>query len=137
MPILAFPPLPCIIISKAFRTDREISRTTQPKRERELQAWQPDAPTAEANPGLAGQNGAATRGDDVTFGPNTGGSNRTWDQFATNERLFGVKTQFDEDVYTTKLDRSGKDFKEKEKRAERIAAEIMGVSLLQFRLTIR
>lgn len=29
-------------------------------------------------------------------------------------------------MYTTKLDRSGKDFKEREKRAEKLAAEIMG-----------
>lgn len=45
-----------------------------------------------------------------------------------NEEMFGITTRFDENVYTTKLDRTGKDFKEKEKRAERIAAEITGVS---------
>lgn len=65
-------------------------------------------------------------GDDVTFGPGTGGV--SWDQFATNEKLFGVKTSFDEEVYTTKLDRSGPDFKERERKAQQIANEIMGVS---------
>ncbi len=65
--------------------------------------------------------------DDLTFGPNAG-TGGTWDQFATNEKLFGVTTSFNEDEYTTKLDRSAKDFKEREKRAEKIAAEITGVS---------
>ena len=67
-----------------------------------------------------------THGDDVTFGPDA--SNGTWDQFATNEKLFGVKTSFDEEVYTTKLDRSVPDFKERERKAQQIANEIMGVS---------
>lgn len=106
-----------------FRTDVEISRTAQPKRERELQAWQPDPSTPE--PSLTSTAPSTQRGDDLTFGPNAGGS---WDQFAVNEEMFGITTRFDENVYTTKLDRTGKDFKEKEKRAERIAAEITGVS---------
>lgn len=63
----------------------------------------------------------------MTFGPGTSGAATQWDQFAVNERLFGVRTHFDEDEYTTKLDRSAKDFKEREKRAEQIAAEITGV----------
>ena len=50
-----------------------------------------------------------------------------WDQFAANEKLFGVKTQFDESLYTTKLDRSAADFKEREREAQRIANEIIGV----------
>lgn len=62
----------------------------------------------------------------MTFGP--GSNNISWDQFAANEKLFGVKTNFDEDVYTTKLDRSAADFKERERKAQRIANEIIGVS---------
>ena len=34
-----------------------------------------------------------------------------------NEKLFGVKASFDEEAYTTKLDRNAPDFKEKEKKA--------------------
>lgn len=71
--------------------------------------------------------------DDETFGPPVGGAtgangNGTagWDQFSANEQLFGVKASFDEDVYTTKLDRSAPDFKEKEKRAAKLASEIIG-----------
>lgn len=51
-----------------------------------------------------------------------------WDQFAENERRFGTKTDFHEEMYTTKLDRSGKDFRERERRAEILASQIMGVS---------
>jgi hypothetical protein len=47
-----------------------------------------------------------------------------------NEKLFGVKATFDEDAYTTKLDRSAPDFKERERKAQRIANEIIGVRLL-------
>jgi PAB1-binding protein PBP1 len=64
-------------------------------------------------------------GDEVTFGAKSSG---TWDQFAANEEKFGITTKFDENVYTTVLDRSAKDFKEKERKAERLAAEISGVS---------
>lgn len=49
-----------------------------------------------------------------------------WDQFAANEAKFGLKTSYDEELYTIKLDRSRPDFAAKEKEAERLAAEIMG-----------
>jgi hypothetical protein len=67
-------------------------------------------------------------GDDNTFGPGANGNGNSWDQFSANETLFGVKASFDEDVYTTKLDRSAPDFKERERKAQRIANEIIGVS---------
>lgn len=50
---------------------------------------------------------------------------RGWDQFETNEALFGVKSTFDEEIYTTKLERGPK-MRELEKKAERIAREIEG-----------
>lgn len=103
-------------IYSAFRTDTDISGKPKPGRERELQAWQ--APADATVPGPTG--------DDLTFGG--GGGGNSWDQFAVNEKLFGVKTNFNEDDYTTKLDRSGADFKEREKRAQRLANEIIGVS---------
>ena len=46
----------------------------------------------------------------------------TWDQFATNERQFGVRTSYDEDLYTTKLDKAKSKMSAAE--ADRIAAEI-------------
>jgi len=101
----------------SFRTDADISGKGKGGRERPLQAWQPGADGASAPPGQFG--------DDVTFGTVTAGNN-SWDQFAVNEKLFGVKTNFDEDVYTTKLDRSAADFKERERKAQKIANEISG-----------
>ncbi|KIJ62803.1 hypothetical protein HYDPIDRAFT_93541 [Hydnomerulius pinastri MD-312] len=104
-----------------FRTDTDISKG-KAARERELQAWQaseaPGSPSATAthHEGI---------GDELTFGPNAGG-NMSWDQFAVNEQMFGVTTSFDEEVYTTKLDRSAADYKERERKAQRIASEIMG-----------
>ena len=105
----------------AFKTDTDISNKPGLRKERELTAWTSDAP----NPTPTVTFGTHT--DDVTFGPSANGS---WDQFATNEKLFGVKTSFDEEVYTTKLDRSGPDFKERERKAQQIANEIMGVSCI-------
>jgi len=87
-------------------------------RERELQAWQPSGDI----PPATGLNG---RGDAETFGPGANGG--SWDQFATNEKLFNVKTTFNEELYTTKLDRTGADFDAKQKKAEKIANEINGV----------
>jgi hypothetical protein len=58
-------------------------------------------------------------------GGNSGGS---WDQFAANEKLFGLKTDFDEELYTTRLDRSAPDYKDREKWAIEKANEIQRVS---------
>ncbi|TFK28121.1 hypothetical protein FA15DRAFT_665603 [Coprinopsis marcescibilis] len=100
----------------SFRTDVEISAKRGVGRERELQAW---VPSGDGNAG-------ATLGDEDTFGPNTGSG--AWDQFTANETLFGVKASFDEDVYTTRIDRNAPDFKERERNAQRIANEIMGTT---------
>jgi PAB1-binding protein PBP1 len=89
-----------------------------------LKAWQPDSDSSNAAD-LAG-----THGDDITFGLGSN-NNASWDQFAANEAEFGVVTSFDEEQYTTKLDRSAPDFKEREKKAQRIANEIMGVSVIR------
>ncbi|KZT20164.1 hypothetical protein NEOLEDRAFT_1141136 [Neolentinus lepideus HHB14362 ss-1] len=104
-----------------FKTDTDISQKAAPRRERELQSWA-DSPlpsTALNNrPGLA---------DDETFGSGSS-TGLKWDQFTVNETLFGVKTDWNEDLYTTKLDRSRPDFKEREREAQRIANEIMGAA---------
>ena len=56
-------------------------------------------------------------------------SNIPWDQFETNARLFGTKTSYQEEIYTTKLNRGGADYKKREKEADRMASEILGVRL--------
>ncbi|KAI0322616.1 hypothetical protein OF83DRAFT_1093168 [Amylostereum chailletii] len=104
-----------------FKIDTDISKAAAPRRERELQAWHED----EVPPSAGGPIVQSLLTDDLTFGPGASG-HTSWDQFAANEKLFGVKAGFDEDVYTTKLDRSAADFKEREKRAQALANEIMG-----------
>lgn len=53
-----------------------------------------------------------------------GSKGATWDQFAANEQQFGVRTTYDEDLYTTKLDKGRAKMSAAE--ADRIAAEIEG-----------
>lgn len=53
-----------------------------------------------------------------------GSAQSGWDQFETNERLYGVKSSYNEDLYTTTIDTSSPLYKERAARAERIAREI-------------
>jgi PAB1-binding protein PBP1 len=76
-------------------------------RERQLQRW----------------DGGADGSDDVTADLESS-SGVPWDQFKANEKLFGVKTNYDESYYTTNIDRSHPQFKEREAEAERLAREI-------------
>lgn len=89
--------------------DSLISQTRHVE-ERELEPWIPDENVPQL-PEL----------ENIFDGP----WNRNWDQFETNETLFGVKTTFDEELYTTKLLR-GPQTEELEKEATRIAREISG-----------
>ncbi|GMF69071.1 unnamed protein product [Aspergillus oryzae] len=47
-----------------------------------------------------------------------------WDQFEANARLFGATSSYDENLYTTRIDRSDPTYKQKEAEAARIAREI-------------
>ena len=51
-------------------------------------------------------------------------SGGAWDQFAENERLFGLKTDYDENIYTTSIDKSHPQYRERLAAAERKAREI-------------
>ncbi|CAN7084407.1 unnamed protein product [Brassica oleracea var. botrytis] len=67
-----------------------------------------------------------TRVDKETGMKNTGMCIHTgWNQFEVNETLFGVTSTFDEELYTTKLER-GPRTRELEEQALRIAREIEG-----------
>ncbi|KAE9600414.1 hypothetical protein Lal_00045506 [Lupinus albus] len=61
--------------------------------------------------------------------------NRGWDQFETNETLFGVKSTFNEDLYTTKLER-GPQTRDLERQALRIAREIEGEDTQDLHLAV-
>lgn len=47
-----------------------------------------------------------------------------WDQFEENERRFGLKTDYDENIYTTKIDKSHPQYKQRLAQAEKKAREI-------------
>lgn len=97
--------------ASGFRTDTDISGGAGPSRERELQRWEPTAEEmASANMSL----------EDSTT---TGGG---WDQFADNEMRFGVKSDYDENIYTTRLDKNHPLYKQREAHAAKIAQEIEG-----------
>ncbi|GAB1312890.1 poly(A)-binding protein binding protein [Madurella fahalii] len=91
----------------SFRTDAAISNS-RPGAERALKAWVPDT-------------GYEVDGS-LEKSSNTG----VWDQFAENERLFGLKTDYDENIYTTVIDKSHPQYKERLAAAERKAREIEG-----------
>ena len=101
-----------------FQTDADISASKGPK-ERDLQRWVPDGP----DPAIA-SSGSKRGGDSETFGTHSAGG---WDQFETNKRLFGGDSTYDENIYTTKLDRSAPDFEVRKREAERLANEIQNV----------
>ena len=88
----------------SFRTDAEISGPIG-VREKELQPWQP-GPESNVNLSL----------DESALG--------TWDQFATNEKLYNVQSDYDENLYTTAIDRTTPRYREREAKAARIAREI-------------
>ncbi|KAK6911940.1 LsmAD domain [Dillenia turbinata] len=90
--------------------DAFISQSRKVDVERELERWVPDE-------------------DDPQWPESEnifdGHWNRSWDQFETNEALFGVKSTFNEELYTTKLER-GPHMRGLEEEASRIAREIQG-----------
>ncbi|KAK5153782.1 hypothetical protein LTR04_006161 [Oleoguttula sp. CCFEE 6159] len=97
-------------LSSGFRTDTDISGNVVP-RERDLQRWEPSVESS----------------IDMSL-EETG--NTSWDQFAVNERLYGVTSSYNEEEYTTTIDRSTADYKRREAAAAKIAREIENSSAL-------
>jgi hypothetical protein len=87
-----------------FATDTDISGGAF-RKERELQPWMPDTELS----------------DTFDLDNKTGSG---WDQFKVNKDLFGVDTDYDENYYTTTLDKSSEFYKLKIREAARIADEI-------------
>ncbi|EKD16985.1 LsmAD domain-containing protein [Drepanopeziza brunnea f. sp. 'multigermtubi' MB_m1] len=92
-------------------TDTAISSGNRVQGERTLQRWVPDVPAD-----TTGSLESASR-----MKPSGGAG---WDQFAENERLFGMKTDYDENIYTTTIDKSHPQYKQRLADAERKAREI-------------
>ena len=91
-----------------FRTDADISGNLA-LRERNLQRWAPSSAETDVDLSL----------DD---------SGQPWDQFQANEKLFGLKSDYDENIYTTSIDRSDPLYRQREAAASRLAQEIEGTS---------
>ena len=85
-----------------FQTDADISRNKLVQ-ERELQPW------------------VAPSGADYDQALESSTSTGTWDQFQVNENLFGVKSDYDENIYTTRIDRSHPNYRQREAEARRVA----------------
>lgn len=94
-----------------FQTDTGISGGRLGDR-RELQRWDAGGP---------GSNGLLDGGLE-----DSKDSSKPWDQFAVNAEKFGVQTDYDENIYTTSIDRSRPDYNERVARAERLARKIEG-----------
>ncbi|KAI2642135.1 hypothetical protein GGS21DRAFT_292179 [Xylaria nigripes] len=92
--------------SSNFRTDAAIS-SSRASRERVLQPWV-----------------APSGSEDIDMSLEKSTSGRPWDQFAANERQFGIKTTYDENIYTTVIDKSHPQYKERLAKADRTAKEI-------------
>ena len=80
-------------------------------RERDLQPWQPGVDTS------------------IDLALDESGS-AGWNQFEANERLYGVKSSYDENLYTTTIDRSDPNYTQKAAKAEKLAREIEGSSAM-------
>ena len=94
--------------SQGFRTDADISGNKEAA-ERKLQRWVPDEDL----------------GQDMSLESAGAGG---WDQFETNERKFGTKSTYDENLYTTAIDRSHASYREREAAAAKLAREIEGAT---------
>ncbi|KAK5661562.1 hypothetical protein OQA88_11470 [Cercophora sp. LCS_1] len=90
----------------SFRTDAAISNN-RPGAERELKRWVPEP---DFNTHLSLESGSSARG---------------WDQFEENKRLFGLVSDYDENIYTTTIDRSAPNYRDRIAAADRTAREIM------------
>ena len=100
--------------TSGFRTDAAISNVASAS-QRPLERWQPDAPS-----NTSGMSGSLEQSA-LPILTTTGGQ---WDQFAANERMFGLKSSYKEEFYTTRLDRSHPDYEKRYREAESIAREI-------------
>ena len=93
--------------ASSFRTDSAISGT-KVAGERTLQRWVADVPEDL---------------DGSLEGPGSK-SSAPWDQFAENSRRFGLTTDYDENIYTTKIDKNHPQYKQRLADAEKKAREI-------------
>ncbi|OMJ22164.1 hypothetical protein AYI70_g3049, partial [Smittium culicis] len=110
---------------KKFQIDSKISKSSSFK-ERPLFKWSPDS----ALDSLPNSSLPISHSQNISLELDSKSLDKEWDQFAANEKLFGLTTNFDELIYTTKIDKSRSDYKEREREAIRIANEIQNAPAL-------
>ncbi|KAI8873942.1 hypothetical protein GQ42DRAFT_152350 [Ramicandelaber brevisporus] len=128
-----------------FATDTAISGAVGSAQGRELKRWDPTEHAAAATTATSASGGGAGKIQFGFYGGVSGplepegdssfmsleedirrrGGNTSWDQFEENRRRFGVTSDYNEELYTTKLDRTQPGFEKREREAERLAREIM------------
>lgn len=103
-------------------TDSGISKKKNKEvlKDRELHRWVPETSSSSTNSNSNSNSFSFTNNNNNNLNESS-----KWDQFATNEKLFGLKTDFDEEIYTTKLDRNSLHVRANEANAERLAKEIL------------
>ncbi|KAF4551746.1 Ataxin 2 SM domain-containing protein [Elsinoe fawcettii] len=90
----------------SFRTDVEISGNLD-VREKVLQKWEPGP-----------EDNSLSLNQDESLGSGS------WDQFAANEKLYNVRSDYDEDMYTTAIDKTNPRYRQIAERADRLAREM-------------
>mmetsp|Transcript_31981 Transcript_31981/g.62427 ORF Transcript_31981/g.62427 Transcript_31981/m.62427 type:complete len:217 (-) Transcript_31981:351-1001(-) len=111
-----------------FQTDTQISDATYKERELQQFDFGSMGKTDEGEGGITHfepqKRSATAAADDAAHdGSLEGGSMGGWDQFAANEKLYNVKTDYHDELYTTKLNKTAMS-KEQIEKAHRLAAEI-------------
>ncbi|ORY64333.1 uncharacterized protein BCR38DRAFT_485491 [Pseudomassariella vexata] len=91
----------------AFRTDSAISSGGPGAGLRKLQPWKPDS------------------NDNFDGSLESSNTTGTWDQFAANEAKFGIKSDYNENYYTTAIDKNHPQYRERVAAAERKEREIL------------
>lgn len=109
-----------------FRTDTDISsaRTSTPfrDRERELERWSPGVDDLGSSASLGALEDTSLN-EPLSVG-SAGAGSTSFDQFHANKQRFGIHSTYDEHLYTTVIDKAHPEYRQREARAERIAAEI-------------
>lgn len=90
----------------SFRTDAAISNSRFGG-ERPLQRWD-----------------GGSAGEGLEDNLDKTDNQKPWDQFDANNRLFGLNTDYDENIYTTPINKSHPEYRQRVARAEQLSREI-------------
>ncbi|KAL0717182.1 hypothetical protein Bca4012_066504 [Brassica carinata] len=104
-------------------TDSSIPKSYRVDQRRDLKPWVPDGEAPEGLDNVFDKSWKRKIAVSISLTTWLFAGSGGWDQFKANKELFGVKSTFKEDMYTTTLDR-GSRTRELEEKALRIAGEI-------------